>query len=93
MKNRMNESDLEIVAGGAGGSDEIRSLNNFETRTVANLPAGTVLKMQSRPNGPAMTHSYNNGDPIMVNKTFTDSGYLLAYKGGVYGYVDSKYVI
>ena len=48
--------------------------------------------MQERPGGEFMSTSYTNGESILVNMRYAENGYLLAYKNGVYGYVDMNYV-
>ena len=40
-----------------------------------------------------MSTYYSDGEPILVNMRYAENGYLLAYKNGVYGYVDMKYVV
>ena len=92
-KSLTNELELENVAGGAVTPDEIHNLKNYVYKTVANLPMGTCLQMQTTPNGAFMSTMYYNGEPIFVNGFFSQSGYLLAFKNGIYGFVDSRYVI
>ena len=89
-KIRENNEELENIAGGAG-LDEIHNLKNFVYRTVV-VPAGTQLVMQNTPGGSFMSTSYTNGEPIFVNSFFSQAGYLLAFKNGIYGFVDAKYV-
>ena len=88
---KMNDQNLDTVAGGAG-VDYVHDLNNYVYRTVCNLPAGTFLVMQAAPGGAFLSQSYVNGDAIFVHKNFWENGYFLAYRNGVYGFVDAKYV-
>ena len=88
---KVNEQAAE-AAGGYYGTDYVHDLNNFVYRMVVNLPAGTCLQMQSSPNGPFMPQMYYQGDSIFVHRNFWENGYLLAYRNGVYGFVDAKYV-
>ena len=87
----MSNEELENITGGAVIPDEIHNLNNFTYRTVV-VPAGTQLVMQNTPGGSFMSTSYTNGEPIFVNSFFSQAGYLLAFKNGIYGFVDAKYV-
>ena len=48
--------------------------------------------MQECPGGNFMSTYYTNGESIFVNMRYAANGYLLAYKNGVYGYVDMQYV-
>lgn len=91
-EKKLNDQDLENAAGGMNTPDEVHNLNNYTYRTVSGLPAGTCLQMQMTPNGPFMSTMYSNGESIYVNKYFVQSGYLLAFKNGIYGYVDGRYV-
>ena len=93
IKNTANDMELENVSGGSVIPDAVHNLNNFVYRTVVNLPAGTFLQMQSRPNGGFMSPMYSNGEPIFVNSFYSEAGYLLAFRDGLYGFVDAKYVM
>ena len=93
IKNVTKEAELENVAGGAVIPDEIHNLKNYVYRTVANLPMGTYLQMQANPNGAFMSTMYSTGEPIFVNRFYSESGYLLAFKNGIYGFVDGRYVM
>ena len=90
-KKNTKDTELENVAGGAVTPDEIHNLNNFVYRTVR-VPAGTLLVMQNSPGGGFMSTSYTNGEPIFVNGFYSEAGYLLAFKNGIYGFVDAQYV-
>lgn len=61
-----------------------------------NAPNNRIIRkeniMQERPGGEFMSTSYTNGESILVNMRYAENGYLLAYKNGVYGYVDMNYV-
>ena len=90
-EKKINPEELENAAGGINTPDEVHNLNNFEYRTV-HVPAGKLLVMQTTPGGSFMSVSYSNGQSIFVNKFFYQSGYLLAFQNGIYGYVDAQYV-
>lgn len=93
MENIKNEN-LEKVTGGDAANDYVHDLSYYVYKTVYNLPAGTCLVMQYSPAGAAMPGTqYYNGDSIFVHKNFWENGYFLAYRNGVYGFVDSQYVI
>ena len=89
--NELHNEELEGVTGGAVTTDIRYNLNNYGYRTVR-VPAGTLLVMQERPGGDFMSTYFMNGESIYVNMRYAQSGYLLAYKNGVYGYVDMQYV-
>lgn len=89
---KLNDIAAEQAAGGMNGVDSVHDLNNFVYRTVRNLPAGTCLQMQVSPNGAFMKQMYNQGETIFVHRSFCENGYFLAYRNGVYGFVDAKYV-
>ena len=93
IKDKTNEQEMENAAGGYVTPDEVHNLNNFVYRTVSNLPSGTFLQMQSRPNGAFLAPMYSNGQAIFVNAFFSEAGYLLAFQNGIYGFVDARYVI
>ena len=88
----LSNEELEQVAGGAASQDTMYNLNYYAYRTVS-VPTGTLLVMQERPGGSFMSTYYMDGESILVNMRYAESGYLLAYKNGVYGYVDMSYVI
>ena len=90
---KINDENAKEAAGGSGyvNNDYVHDLNNFVYRTVS-VPAGTVLQMQWQPNGAFMSEMYNNGDQIFVHRNFWEDGYFLAWKNGIYGFVDAKYV-
>ena len=67
------------------------NLKYYAYKTVS-VPLGTLLVMQESPRGAFMSTSYTNGESILVNMRYAENGYLLAYKNGVYGYVDMNYV-
>ena len=39
-----------------------------------------------------MSTMYSNGESIYVNGFYSEAGYLLAFKNGIYGFVDANYV-
>ena len=88
---QLDGAALEAVAGGTYTYDQLFNLGNYDYRTVY-VPAGTLLVMQDNPGGGFMPVSYVNGESILVNRFFSQRGYLLAYKNGTYGYVDGSYV-
>lgn len=83
--------ELERVAGGDSLQDTKYNLSYYAYRTVS-VPAGTLLVMQESPGGSFMSTYYMDGESIYVNMRYAENGYLLAYKNGVYGYVDMQYV-
>ncbi len=87
----LNSNELEQVVGGGSLQDTMYNLNYYEYRTVS-VPMGTLLVMQERPGGEFMSTYFTNGESIYVNMRYAQNGYLLAYKNGVYGYVDMQYV-
>ena len=87
----LNNEELEGVAGGGSIQDTKYNLNYYAYKTVS-VPIGTLLVMQERPGGSFMSTYYMDGASILVNMRYAEVGYLLAYKNGVYGYVDMHYV-
>ena len=87
----LKNKELEQVVGGGSVQDTMYNLNYYEYRTVS-VPMGTLLVMQERPGGDFMSTYFTNGESIYVNMRYAQNGYLLAYKNGVYGYVDMQYV-
>ena len=87
----LHNEELEQVAGGGSVQDTMYNLNYYEYRTVS-VPMGTLLVMKERPCGEFMSTDFTNGESIYVNMRYAQNGYLLAYKNGVYGYVDMQYV-
>ena len=90
-EDELNSNELEQVVGGGSVQDTMYNLNYYEYRTVS-VPMGTLLVMQERPGGEFMSTYFTNGESIYVNMRYAQNGYLLAYKNGVYGYVDMQYV-
>ena len=88
----LNNEELERVAGGESMQDTRYNLNYYAYRTVS-VPQGTLLVMQERPGGDFMSTYYMDGEAIFVNMRYSENGYLIAYKNGVFGYVDMKYVV
>ena len=88
----LNNEELEGVAGGGSIQDTKYNLSYYAYKTVS-VPMGTLLVMQESPGGAFMSTYYSDGEPILVNMRYAENGYLLAYKNGVYGYVDMKYVV
>ena len=72
--------------------DSIHDLDNFEYRYV-NIDNGGALVFQRTPRGEFMyKYKFYDGDRIFVNVDYRERGYALAYKNGVYGYVDERYI-
>ncbi len=89
-EKRLNNEELEQVAGGV--SDDTKyNLSYYAYKTVS-VPPGTLLVMQEKPGGEFMSTYYMDGESILVNMRYAKNGYLLAYKNGVYGFVDMRYV-
>ncbi len=91
-KVSVNDNNMEHIAGGSVVPDEIHNLKNFVNRTVVGVPAGTCLQMQRCPGGAFLPVMYYEGNSIFVNAFFMQEGYLLAFKDGIYGFVDAGYV-
>ena len=90
---KINNENIENVAGGNAGQDYVHDLNNYVWKTVCNLPAGSCLVMQYNPGGAFIQGmQYWNGNAIFVHKNFWENGYFLAYSNGIYGFVDAQYV-
>ena len=87
---KLSNEELEQVAGGVT-NDTMYNLNYYACRTVS-VPAGTLLVMQEWPGGTFMSTYFTDGESILVNMRYAENGYLMAYKNGVYGYVDMQYV-
>ena len=67
-------------------------LDDFGYRTVKTKGRGKLV-FQTKPRGSFMSeYSFSNGDRIFVNVDYRERGYALAYKNGVYGYVDERYI-
>ena len=72
--------------------DDVHDLDNFEYRTVE-IDNGGALVFQKTAGGAFMSkYKYYDGDRIFVNVDYRERGYALAYKNGVYGYVDAGYI-
>ena len=72
--------------------DDVHDLDNFEYRTVE-IDNGGALVFQRTPRGEFMyKYKFYDGDRIFVNVDYRERGYALAYKNGVYGYVDAGYI-
>ena len=65
---KMNNENLENVAGGSAESEYVHDLSKYVYKTVCNLPTGTCLVMQYSPAGAAMPNTqYWNGDAIFAS--------------------------
>ena len=72
--------------------DDVHDLDNFEYHTVE-IDNGGALVFQKTAGGAFMSkYKYYDGDRIFVNVDYRERGYALAYKNGVYGYVDASYI-
>lgn len=92
----LNLDQLDQVAGGNDGTDWIHDLKNFVYRTVINVvhyDDTACLTMRKSPAGAIIQGvSWQNGDSIRVHKSYREDGWYLAYKGGIYGYVNPNNV-
>ena len=88
--------DASYIDWGSGtltGYDDRFNLDNFAHRTVRTDNSKGALVFQNAPNGSFMNaYQFWNGDDIYVNLYWSSDGYAIAYKDGVYGYVDIDYV-
>ena len=72
--------------------DDVHDLDNFEYRYV-DIDNGGALVFQKTAGGTFMSkYKFYDGDRIFVNVDYREGGYALAYKNGVYGYVDAGYI-
>ena len=72
--------------------DDVHDLDNFEYRYV-DIDNGGALVFQRTPRGEFMyKYKFYDGDRIFVNVDYREGGYALAYKNGVYGFVDASYI-
>lgn len=72
--------------------DDVHDLDNFDYRYV-DIDNGGALVFQKTAGGAFMSkYKYYDGDRIFVNVDYRERGYALAYKSGVYGYVDARYI-
>jgi hypothetical protein len=70
----------------------IWDLDNFEYRTVRCKGRGALVFQRSLRGTFMSDYRYNEGDKIFVNVYYREQGYAIAYKNGVYGYVDVSYI-
>ena len=70
MTDKMNEKDLQNVAGGQGGYDRIHDLSCFIQRTVCNVihyDDTACLTLRRTPNGEIIPNvGWQNGETILV---------------------------
>lgn len=77
----------------SSGGDGRFDFSNYAHRTVKTDNAKGALVFQNAPNGAFMnSYQFWNGDDIYVNLNWRQDGYAIAYKNGVYGYVDANYI-
>ena len=96
IKQALDDDELEQVSGGNDGmgTDSIHNLANFTTKTVCNVihyDATACLTLRKTPNGTIIQGvGWQNGNKIMVHKTYREQGWYFAYdkKSGKYGYVN-----
>ena len=68
------------------------NLNDFGYRTVSTGGRGSLV-FQTEPGGTVIKgYEFWSGDSIYVNLYWREKGYTLAYKDGVYGFVDASYI-
>ena len=68
-------------------------LDNYAYRSVTTTDSKGALVFQSEPNGSFMfDYEFWDGDDIYVNLDWRQDGYAIAYRDGVYGYVDAGYI-
>lgn len=97
-KPTMNEEELEQVAGGAAAKDDIHNLKNFIEKKVCNVvhyDDTACLTLRKTPNGVIIPKvGWQNGDPILVHKSYRQDGWYFAYhrKKNKYGYVNPNNV-
>jgi hypothetical protein len=97
-KTPLNENELEQVAGGASAPDAIHDLKNFVKRTVCNVimyDETACLTLRKTPAGEIIQGvGWQNGDTILVHKTYKEDGWYFAYnsKKNKYGYVNPNNV-
>ena len=91
----LGEEELDRIAGGAASRDPLHDLRYFISREVfINMFGDTsCLTLRSSPGGRAISGiSWENGESILIHSQYKEDGWYLAYKNGVYGYVDPNYV-
>ena len=94
---QLTDEELDAVAGGrAEGSDSLRDLSNFITRTVCNVVRyddTSCLTLRKTPNGAIIPGAgWQNGDTIPIHNDYTESGWYFAYdnKTGKFGFVNPQ---
>lgn len=94
-KQALSDDQLEEVAGGMG-TDEIHNLKNFVNKKVCNVihyDETACLTLRRTPNGTIIEGiGWQNGDTILVHKSYKEQGWYFAYKNGKYGYVNPNNV-
>jgi len=95
-KQALNEEALEEVAGGAAKKDDIHDLSKFVKRKVKNVihyDDTACLTLRRTPNGTIIQGiGWQNGEEILVHRTYKEQGWFFAYKKGKYGFVNPNNV-
>jgi len=93
---KISEMDLEKATGGQGGYDSLHDLSCFVQKTVCNVvnyDSTACLTLRRSPNGEIIPNiGWQNGEPILVHGSYTENGWFLAYKNGMFGYVNPNFV-
>ena len=98
VNTELNLDELEEVSGGKSAADGLHNLKNFSYRTVCGVvhyDSTACLTLRRTPNGAIIQGvGWQNGDRILVHKTYREDGWYFAYdtRKKVYGYVNPKNV-
>ena len=96
LKEKMNAEDLQNVAGGQDGYDWIHDLSCFIHRTVCNVihyDDSACLTLRKTPDGVIIPNvGWQNGEHILVHGSYSEEGWLFAYKNGFFGFVNPNNV-
>ena len=92
----LSMDEMEKFAGGAGSTDRIHDLSMFTQRIVCNVvhyDDSARLTLRYTPGGEIIPGvGWQNGESILIHGSYTEGGWLFAYKGGKFGYVNPNYV-
>ena len=81
-----------LIPAACASSGNRYDLDDYGYRTVKINGKGSLV-FQEEPRGDFMyDHRFWDGDRIYVNVDYREDGYAIAYKDGVYGYVDARYI-
>ena len=95
----VDDDELDTVAGGGLGKNDIHDLSRFVQRTVCNVihyNNTACLTMRKSPGGTIIPGvGWQNGDKIRVHGQYREDGWYFAYdKGtGKFGYVNPNNVM